>query len=149
MVRFICETLAAGIGTAAFSLVFHVPPRYFLRCGVTGGLSWMVYLAASHLMGALPAIFVATVTVVFFSRFSAVQLRCPVTIFLIPGIFPLVPGLAVYRTAIALVAGDMAHVRSAGATALQTAVVMVLAIRLGLELPSGLFRRIAGLLGRR
>ena len=146
MARFLFEVLAAGVGTTAFALLFHVPHRYSLRCGIIGGAGWFVYLSGLPFVSAPVSIFLATVAVVFLSRFSAVQLRCPVTLFLICGIFPLVPGLGVYRTASALVAGQMALASKTGFSALQTSMVMVLAILLGLELPSGLFRRLANLI---
>ena len=34
--RFCSEVFFAGLGTMAFSLIFHVPARYYPRCGLTG-----------------------------------------------------------------------------------------------------------------
>lgn len=149
MVRMVCEVLAAGIGTVAFALIFHVPSPYYLRCGFTGSAGWLIYLLCLPFMGVVPATFVATFGVVCISRFSAVQLRCPATIFLIAGIFPLVPGLGIYRTAYALVTNDTSSAGNIGFTTLKTAGFMALAILLGLELPSGLFRKLAGHGGRK
>lgn len=142
MLRLIYEVLAAGIGTVAFALIFHVPSAYYLRCGITGSTGWLVYLLCLPWLGTMPAMFVATFAVVCISRFSAVQLRCPATIFLIAGIFPLVPGLGIYRTAYALVTNDTESAGDIGLATLKTAAFMVLAILLGLELPSGLFRKL-------
>lgn len=143
MLRLICEVLAAGIGTVAFALIFHVPSAYYWRCGVTGSAGWLVYSLCLPMFHTLPAMFAATFAVVCISRFSAVQMRCPATIFLIAGIFPLVPGLGIYRTAYALVTNDTTSAGDIGLTTLKTAISMVLAILLGLELPSGLFRKLA------
>ena len=66
------------------------------------------------------------------------------TIFLISGIFPLVPGLGIYHTAYYTVTGDLAAAGSTGFFTIKTAAAMVLAILLGFELPAGLFRRLAG-----
>ena len=99
MLRFACEVLAAGLGTLAFAVLFHVPGRYYLRCALTGAAGWLVFLALRPGLTAIPATFFATLAVVALSRFSSVQRRCPVTIFLISGIFPLVPGLGIYHTA--------------------------------------------------
>ena len=127
----------------AFALIFHVPTRYYLRCGITGAAGWLVYLLFKPLWGVLPAIFLATFAVLCISRFSAVQLRCPATIFLIAGIFPLVPGLGIYQTAYAMVNNATAEAGQIGFTTLKTAIAMVLAILLGLELPGSWFRRLA------
>ena len=72
-----------------------------------------------------------------------VQLRCPVTIFLISGIFPLVPGLGIYQTAYALVEGDLAGASLTGFETVKLAAAMVLAILVGFEVPAGWFARMA------
>ena len=38
MWEWIAQVLSAAVGTAAFALLFSVPPSCYLRCGVTGGL---------------------------------------------------------------------------------------------------------------
>lgn len=144
MLRFACEVLAAGLGTLAFAVLFHVPGRYYLRCAVTGAAGWLVFLLLRPCLTAIPATFFATFAVVVLSRFSSVQRRCPVTIFLISGIFPLVPGLGIYHTAYHTVTGDLAAAGSTGFFTFKTAAAMVLAILLGFELPAGPFRRLAG-----
>ena len=123
------EVAAAGAGTAAFAVLFHVPAAFYLRCGIIGGCGWL---------------FCATVLVVFLSRLSAVVRRCPVTLFLVPGIFPLVPGVGIYWTAYYLVTDRSALASQQGSTTLRSAVAIVLGILLVLELPQGLFRRLAG-----
>ena len=107
ILRLIEEGIAAGIGTIAFALMFHVPKQYYLCGGVAGAAGWLVYRAleldVNSLMG---PVFAGAFTVVFLSRIFAVRKKCPVTMFLIPGIFPLVPGMGIYQTAQALVGSD-------------------------------------------
>ena len=86
------EILSAVVGTVSFSVLFGVPREYYPYCGFIGGAGWLVYcLAELFLPGSGPC-FVATAVVILLSRTAAVVKRCPVTIFLIAGIFPLVPG---------------------------------------------------------
>ena len=141
--RFCSEVFFAGLGTIAFSLLVHVPTRYYPRCGFTGAAGWLVFLALRGALGTLTATFLATLAVVLISRFSSVQQRCPVTIFLISGIFPLVPGLGIYRTAYALVQGDLAGASLTGFETAKLAAAMVLAILLGFEVPANWFARLA------
>ena len=96
----ITQTLLAAVGTAAFALLFGVPRRYFPFCAVIGGAGWLLYAALVQYAGATPteATFFATVLVILLSRACAVLERCPVTVFLICGIFPLVPGAGIYWT---------------------------------------------------
>ena len=139
------EVAAAGAGTAAFAVLFRVPAAFYLRCGVIGGCGWLCYrLLMAAGLTAIPAVFCATVLVVFLSRLSAVVRRCPVTLFLVPGIFPLVPGVGIYWTAYYLVTDRSALASQQGSVTLRSAVAIVLGILLVLELPQGLFRRLAG-----
>ena len=141
--RFCSEVFFAGLGTMAFSLIFHVPARYYPRCGLTGAAGWLVFIALKGPVGTLTATFAATLAVVLISRFSSVQLRCPVTIFLISGIFPLVPGLGIYQTAYALDEGDLTGEVLTGFETAILAAAMVVAILVGFEVPAGWFARMA------
>ena len=92
------EILAAAAGTFAFSVLFGVPGKYYPFCGIIGASGWIVYMFTED-FGVTVGAFVATVAVVLLSRVTAVREKCPVTVFLISGIFPLVPGSYVYWTA--------------------------------------------------
>ena len=85
------EILAAVFGTFAFAVLFGVPGRYYPYCGIIGGCSWIAYLFFEK-FGTVLASLAATVVVVLLSRIMAIRERCPVTVFLISGIFPQVPG---------------------------------------------------------
>ena len=60
--------------------------------------------------------------------------------FLIAGIFPLVPGAGIYWTVYYLVTGEAALACSSGAAALKAAFAIVLAIAAAFELPRSAFR---------
>ena len=68
--------------------------------------------------------------IVLSSRIMATRLKCPITVFLIAGIFPIVPGARVYHTAYNLVSGDMIAAASYGLSALQDAFGIVLVLSL-------------------
>ncbi len=95
VVGFIC----AFIGTIAFSHLFNVHKKHYLLCGLVGAVGYLCYYLLDMRVAASFATFVATMVVVLFSRILTVIRRCPITIFLISGIFPLVPGASVYNTA--------------------------------------------------
>ena len=136
------ETLAATGGTIAFSLLFGVPGIYYLECGLTGGIGWLLYRLISlyTLLPVTVATFLAAAAVALYSRIAAVRRRCPTTVFLIAGIFPLVPGAGIYWTVYYLVTDEIALARSSGTSALKAAFAIVLAIAAVFELPRGLFR---------
>ena len=87
-------------------------------------------------------IFFATVLVILLSRSFAVYKRCPVTVFLIAGIFPLVPGSGIYWTAFYVVTNDLERAGARGFLTLKDAVAIVLGILLVFEFPQSWFRKV-------
>ena len=142
----IVRTVLAFVGTIAFALLFGVPRKYFISCGCIGGAGWLLYAALSQHAGMTPteATFFATVLVILLSRACAVLERCPVTVFLICGIFPLVPGAGIYWTSYYLVTGQMRLAASSGFAAVKAAIAIVLGIVFVFEIPNGFFRVLAG-----
>ena len=141
------EILSAVVGTVSFSVLFGVPREYYPYCGFIGGAGWLVYcLAELFLPGSGPC-FVATAVVILLSRTAAVVKHCPVTIFLIAGIFPLVPGAGVYWTVYHIVMEELFLAVSTGYSAMKEAIAIVMGIVFVFELPQKLFVRMAGWLG--
>ena len=88
------------------------------------------------------SIFFATVLVIILSRSFAVYKRCPVTVFLIAGIFPLVPGSGIYWTAFYVVTNDLEQAGARGFLTFKDAVAIVLGILLVFEFPQSWFRKV-------
>ena len=137
----IVELIAAALGTVAFALLFCVPKEYYLHCGIVGAAGWLVYcLMEQWGASGAEATFFATVLVILLSRIFAVRERCPATIFVICGIFPLVPGAGIYWTAYYLVTNQLPEALTSGFSAIKAVVALVLGIVLVFELPHKWFR---------
>lgn len=134
------EMAVAALGTVAFALLFGVPTIYYPYCGLIGGTGWLVYRMLVPGFSEPTAALFATIAVIFLSRICAVRKQCPVTIFLISGIFPLVPGALLYWTAYYIVTDDTALAARTGFLAVKVAVAIVLGIVFVFELPQGFFR---------
>lgn len=138
------QILAAIAGTIAFGAIFGVEKEYYPYCGLIGGAGWAVYVILwekLHFWSEPTAVFLATVLVIFLSRFCAVQKRCPVTIFLISGILPLVPGAGIYWTAYYLVTNQLEEASRRGFLAVKAAIAIVLGIVFVFEIPQSFFRK--------
>ena len=98
MISVLMQVIGATIGTIAFSLLYGVPKKYYPCCGIVGGVGWLVYLMAKSIFGTALGAFFSAIAIVLLSRLFAVRKHCPVTIFLIAGIFPLVPGAGICMT---------------------------------------------------
>lgn len=140
----VTQVLAAIVGTIAFGAIFGVEKKYYPYCGLIGGAGWAVYVILWEKLQfwSEPAVvFLATVLVIFLSRLCAVRKRCPVTIFLISGIFPLVPGAGIYWTAYYLVTNQLEEASSRGFLAVKVAIAIVLGIVFVFEIPQNFFRK--------
>ena len=100
----IFQVIAAIIGVMAFAALFRAPRRYYLDCGITGGIGWLIYLLVMQQgFSTVIASLVATLALTILSRMLSVWRQAPVTIFLVTSIFTLVPGAGIYYTAYYLI----------------------------------------------
>lgn len=141
------EILAAFLGTVAFALLFGVPRNCYVFCGLIGGFGWLIYSVTCIHADETFAVLLATMAVVFLSRLVAVRMHCPATLFLIPGIFPLVPGAGVYWAAYYVVTDRLLLATHTGYSAAKTAVAIVLGIIFVFEFPQRWFRTMTGMKG--
>lgn len=134
---------AAFIGTIGFSALFGAPRRYYLDCGLAGTAGWAVYLllasaGPTHVVGAA---FLGALAVALMAHLLAVTRRCPVTVFLICGIIPLVPGGGIFWTAYYIVTNQLRLAATTGFTALKVTIAIAGAIILAAALALRLQRK--------
>ena len=138
----IWELISAFVGTMAFSLLFSVPKKYYLHCGGIGAAGWLMHKIMLDTMGGSIAVsvFFATVLIVLLSRFAAVFEKCPTTVFMITGIFPLVPGAQIYWATYYLVTNNLYKALDSGFLALKIMISIVLGIVVVFEIPYKFFK---------
>ncbi|THE13822.1 threonine/serine exporter [Bacillus timonensis] len=81
------------IASSTFGIIFNVPKKSLLKCGLVGMIGWMLYISL-FLRGvdAVYATLAASVLVAIISHIFAKVYKNPVIIYSIVGIIPLVPG---------------------------------------------------------
>ena len=135
----------AGVGTLCFAVLFACPRKSLFFCGLVGAVGWFVYELAVMLgADSAAASLLAVVPLTLLTRVFAITLKLPVTVFLLSGIFPLVPGAGIYWTSYYLVTGQMGLAMSSGFAAMKAAIAIVLGIVFVFEIPNGFFRVLAG-----
>ena len=139
----VLQFVVAMFGTLSFAILFHAPRKEYLWCSVTGGLGWVVYLFlvqahASVAIATLCATFILTIL----SRVLSYRREKPVTVFLIPGIFPLVPGAGIYYTAYYFISNLKGQFFSKAVETTLIAGSIALGIFFGSLLPQIWFRRL-------
>jgi uncharacterized membrane protein YjjB (DUF3815 family) len=86
------------------SVVFGVPKKLLPYSGLVGAFGWLIYLIIGKPI--LLQTFFATFIVSLLSHIFARLLKAPGTVFLIPGILPIVPGIGVYRIVYYAIEGE-------------------------------------------
>lgn len=124
------QLISAFAGTLAFSVLFGVPRKNYIFCGLAGMFGWLLYLIlARHTAMSLGVnVFLSTALVAFVSTMFSIIRKCPVAVFLICGIFPLVPGAGIFWTAYNIVADQFAAAAASGFTALKVTLAIAFGI---------------------
>lgn len=140
VLNWLFQTLVAFVSTVAFSIIFHTPKREWLCTGTTGAVGWLVYLVTMGLGGGtVAASFFAAVALTWISRVFSFARRAPVTVFLICGIFPLVPGAGIYYTGYHFFMSDNSLALSTGLETIKIAIAIALGIGIVLSMPKFFF----------
>lgn len=132
------------MGTLGFAIMYNVPKKYYLGCGFTGMAGWLMFLAvnAQNYVTSSVASFFGAFVVVLMSRILSVRMKCPITIFLISGIFPLVPGLGIYNTVYYIVTNQLTQAALKGIESLKIAFAIVMGIVIVVSIPRDVFHKV-------
>ena len=141
IIKIIANLACSFIGTIAYAVMFQVPRRFYIGCGITGSVGWMMYKFASVYCSVAAASFIGTVCAVLVARMLTVRLKCPITIFMISGIITLVPGAGIYFTAYYLVTNQFAMAAAKGIGAIKVAFGIVLGIVCIVSVPREVFQK--------
>lgn len=128
----------AYLATMAFAVLFQAPKKIVVIGGFIGAVGWVVFIYLRHEMGytSFTSNFCATLSLALASELSSRIFKQPVTVFVIPGIVPLVPGLGIYQGMFAIINNDY----NDGTSLLLTAMTDSVAIAIGIMLVSSVFR---------
>ena len=101
------QVLGAFLAVVSLATVLNVPKRYLVYDGIAAAAGWLVYLLAMKQgITEMITMFLSTVVIALLSHLFARMFKAPVTVFLVPGILPIVPGVGMYRIMYYLVIGN-------------------------------------------
>mgnify|MGYP000175820677 CR=1 FL=1 len=97
----ILQILSAFSAVLVFTMILEIPKKYMLYASASGAVGWWAYLMVQNSgHSSMLAAFLSTLVVAFLSHILARVKKAPVTVFLITGTLPAVPGAAIYRSVI-------------------------------------------------
>lgn len=140
------QFIVAACATIGFAILFNAPKKELPYCGLTGGIGWLVYFALIHHANAniITANLFACFVLTIFARSFAAGRSNPVTVYLMAGIFPLVPGAGIYYSAYNLISGDRAAFAAKATETLEIALAIVFGIIFGTAIPQIIFNKLFG-----
>lgn len=125
----VLQVVSAFVGVVTLAVLFQVPKKYLILTGVTGAVGWFVQLTMTELLeNQVFVAFLAAFSVAVVSQIFARISKAPVTLYLVTGILPLVPGIGMYRTVYFLLQGNNKETSHYFAYTLQVAGMIALAI---------------------
>lgn len=133
------EIIVAFFATAAFAVLFNVPKEHWGFCGLTGSIGWLFYLVFVKPYDTVIATFISVLIITLLARIFSVVRKAPVTLFLVAGIFPLVPGVGIYYTSYYFIMSDFTQAAAKGIETLKIAIALALGIMCILTIPQKVF----------
>jgi len=133
---FLVQLIAAFLGTMAFAVLFGVPRNFYFDAGFCGMMGWLLYLILTRYsaFSAVEVMFCATALVTLIALLQSIGRKCPITVFLISGIFPLVPGAGIFWTSYNIVSNQLPDAIHTGFAALKATVAIAFGILAVMEL---------------
>lgn len=123
------SAIFAFFGTLGFTILFNCPKKSVFKASLIGALGWTSYLlTVDSGQSVITATFVGAITVGLIGELFANTFRSPATIFIIPGIIPLVPGYGIYYTMISIITKDYNTATTKGFEALFVALAIATAL---------------------
>ena len=101
------ETAASLLAVVAFCFILTTHRRHLLVAGLAGAAGWALYrLLEDRGLNVGTATFISGCLVALCAQLLARILKTPVTVFVIPGILPLVPGAGMYHIVDSMLRAD-------------------------------------------
>ncbi|MEE1078763.1 MAG: threonine/serine exporter family protein [Agathobacter sp.] len=139
----VLQSIFAMVATISFAILFQAPKKELPFCGFTGALGWIIYyILTKNGVGIVFSSAISSFVLAIFARCFAVLRKKPVTLYLLPGIFPLVPGAGIYYTAYYVFTGENTMASSKGIETFELAGAIVIGIIFASAIPQKVFHKV-------
>ena len=133
------EIILAFIGSYCPAILFNIERKNLVWAGLCGAAGWATYKGVLTLSGRnILGVFAAAIVITILRELMAKILKTPSTVFYIPSLYPIVPGISAYYTVMYIINDKIAEATAKGLETLGSAG----AIAFGILLVSTVFRYI-------
>ncbi len=135
----ILDFIFSFLCTFGFGILFNIPRKQLVFASIGGALGWIVYsISLVQFDSVVMAAFTGALAVGFYSEIMAKERRVPATVYVIPGMIPLVPGYGLYYAIKKIIEADYIMAMEVGTET----VLVALAISSAVILTTSLGRKI-------
>lgn len=133
------EIILAFLGSYGPAILFNIERKNLFWAGLCGAIGWSAYKGIYILTEtSIFAVFIASLAISITSEIMAKVFRTPATVFYIPSLFPIVPGISAYYTVLYIIENKIVEAVYKGLETIGSA----MAISFGILLVSTIFRYI-------
>ena len=119
-----------------FAIIYNTPKKELINCGITGGIGYGIYHYALTITNApVFSTFFGTVAIVLCARIISTRKTMPVMLYILPSIFPLVPGANMYHAMYGILTNNTYAATSNAIDAFKLSGITVLAMLLTMSIP--------------
>lgn len=130
MPNFILEIFYCFTATFFFALIMNAPKKTLVHSSITASLGYLVYEYFIIKGNPMLAFYLGTTLVAILGEIFARKFKMPATIFIFPGVIPIVPGLGLYETILAFVQDDISSALETGVSTILNIGCMAVAMAL-------------------
>lgn len=131
------EIVLAFIASLCPGIMYNVARKNLLWVGLSGMIGWVTYAAMlEYSQNVIFSSFLGAVVIGLYSESIARLRKAPASVFSVPGIFPLVPGIAIYNSTQYIAENKLLEAATTGIEAISCAA----AIACGILMTSAVFR---------
>lgn len=129
MIEELMDCLWVFLGATSFEIIFNIRGKNLMFASFGALLSWIVYrVAKGYSIEEVQSYFLAAIIISFYAEFMAIYRKAPVTVFIVSGMIPLVPGGSIFYTMHELIMGNYEGFMQNGITTFSIAGVIALGI---------------------
>jgi uncharacterized membrane protein YjjB (DUF3815 family) len=98
------EFVLAFLGSYCPAILFNIERKNLVWAGLCGAIGWAAY-KSTHMLtqSEIFAVFIAAIVISMLSEIMAKVFKTPSTVFYIPSLFPIVPGISAYNTVLYII----------------------------------------------
>lgn len=124
----ISQIIGAFLAVVSAAVILESPKRYVFTAASVGAVGWGIYLVCLEPFGSVSATYISGLVISILSHIYSRIFKVPVTIFFLPGFFPLVPGSGMYLTVYEFIQGNTNAAQEHLQNTIQIAGMIALAI---------------------